>query len=66
MSCRRNGLREQVTKAKEGTLELRRKRGRETAPGGKEVGESAGALHRESHCKMPSSCDRSLQSVQCA
>ena len=48
MSCGRNGLRKQVTEAKEGPLELRRER-----PGiraqGKEVGKGAGKLHGESH-----------------
>ena len=39
MSCRRNGLRKQVTEAKEGLLELsRRKRGKENIPGGREWG----------------------------
>ena len=35
VSCRRNGLRKQVTEAKEGPLELRRQRGRENVPGGR-------------------------------
>lgn len=49
MSCRRNGPREQVTKAEEGTLELRGKRGKETVRGGGggAVGGSVGVLHRE-------------------
>ena len=34
------GLRKQVTKAKEGPLEFRKKKGRETAPGGRRVGKA--------------------------
>ena len=33
MSLRRNGLRKQVTEAKEGPLELRKKKDREEVPG---------------------------------
>ena len=34
MSCRRNGLREQVAEAKGGPLELRRERGKDIKPRG--------------------------------
>ena len=50
MSCRRNGLRKQVTEAKGRPLELRRKReARITHLGKRGVGGSAGVLQRESH-----------------
>ena len=38
MSGRRNGLRKQVTEAKEGFLELRRGKGKGNMPGGKKRG----------------------------
>ena len=49
MSCRRNGLRKQVTEAKEGPVELRRERGKENGTCGEEVGKDVGVLHMESH-----------------
>ena len=39
MSCRRNGFRKEIAEATEGPLELRRKRGKENAPGGRGSGE---------------------------
>ena len=47
VSRRRNGLRKQVTEAKEGPLELRRQRGRENVPGGRGWG-ALGTCSRES------------------
>ena len=41
MSCRRNGLREQVTEAKVGPLQLRRKRKARKAHLGERVGAAA-------------------------
>ena len=43
MSNRRNGLREQVTEAKEGPLELRREKGKGGPPRGWGEGEGKGA-----------------------
>ena len=55
MSCGRyepargHRLKKQVTKAKEGPLEFRKKKGRETAPGGRRVGKArACAIERSS------------------
>ena len=45
MSHRRNGLRKQIPKAKEGPLELRRK----TQARKMYLGKGLGVLHRESH-----------------
>ena len=48
----RNGLRTQVTEAKEGPLEIRRKR--EARRMGQGVEEGPGVLHRNNHRKLNS------------
>ena len=57
MSCRRNGLRKQVTEAKEGPLELGREKGKGHKPGGLGARGRGGERHywasrRESHCPI--------------
>ena len=44
MICSKNGLRKQVTETKEGPLELRRLKGKDTGPGGKMRREEVGVL----------------------
>ena len=51
MSHRIYGLRKQVTEAKEGLLELRRKREARKTPQGKRVGKGADMPQRESHVR---------------
>ena len=54
MSGRRNGLRKQVTEAKEGFLELRRGKGKGNMPGGKKRGRGRAVACSRRACPLGS------------
>ena len=64
MSYRRNGLRKQVTEAKEGPLELRKEKERQgKCAWGEAVGKGVGMLHRDQFIYSKSSLSES--EVEC-